>query len=59
MPVITMTTTINEAEIREAIVDWLDAQNAGEGPQVSPDDIVLRDEAGEPLAFALSASVDH
>jgi hypothetical protein len=60
MPVTTRTTTITEAEIREAIVEWLAAQNAGEGPQVGNDDIIFASyEDTRPIEFCLIAIVDH
>ncbi len=38
----TTTYTLTEADIREAIVEWLARQNAGDGPGVSPDALRLQ-----------------
>ena len=59
MPVITHNITINEAEIREAIVEWIGRLNAGEGPKVSPSSIIFSSgDDDTALEFAIYAEAD-
>jgi hypothetical protein len=59
MPVTKSTTTLTEAEIREAIVRWLSDFAGGTGPNVDPTKIVFHDESGKPIMRTVCASVEH
>lgn len=59
MPVITKHVAINESEIREAIAEWIGRLSGGEGPKVSPSDIIFSSgDDDSPLGFAIFAEAD-